>query len=460
MRTKFHHLLTPLLLGLATVSCEQNEVEEVTPTATAENISNATAPGVIFEELFEGSSPLSQSLVIDKATWAAPYSMQFTASPVFQGSKAARFELRDSDPEVASGTRTEVALAPASGRDRWYSFAAYFPADAWGYDEHAEIISQWHSFPDENLGEQWGSPATKMLIHQGRLRFDVGYNAAQVSSGVTAEKKFDMGEVPKDSWQEFVIHIYHSHNSDGIVEVWQNGKKVVEHKGANSYNDAKLPFWKFGIYKWGWNGSNTTGVSRRVLHVDNVRVGDGNASFASMSSGTSSTAPTETQPAPTEPKTGLITRQYWANNPGYLVTDIPLNSTPSNVSQLTKFEAPSNFADKYGQRIRGYVTAPTTGNYTFWIAADDHAELWLSTSEDPSKKVKVAQVQGWTAPLQWNKYGSQRSVSIRLEAGKRYYIEALHKEVGGPDNLAVGWRLPSGTLERPIPGNRLSPFVQ
>jgi hypothetical protein len=44
-----------------------------------------------------------------------------------------------------------------------------------------------------------------------------------------------------------------------------------------------------------------------------------------------------------------------------------------------------------------------------------------------------------------------------LEAGKRYAIEALHKEGGGNDNLAVGWQLPDGTQERPIPGNRLAP---
>ena len=42
-------------------------------------------------------------------------------------------------------------------------------------------------------------------------------------------------------------------------------------------------------------------------------------------------------------------------------------------------------------------------------------------------------------------------------AGKRYYFEALHREGGGGDNLAVGWQLPDATMERPIPGNRLSP---
>lgn len=42
--------------------------------------------------------------------------------------------------------------------------------------------------------------------------------------------------------------------------------------------------------------------------------------------------------------------------------------------------------------------------------------------------------------------------------GSRYYIEALHKEASGGDHLAVGWQLPNGTMERPIPGNRLAKF--
>jgi hypothetical protein len=464
MKIKFHHVLAPFIFGLATVACEQKESEEINPAMSADQTSNATAAGVIFEELFEGSNPLTQSLIMDNATGTS-HARTYVSSPVFQGSKVARFELRDSDPEFGGGTRTDFAFKTASGKDRWYSFAMYFPANTWGRDSHAEILAQWHAFPDAHLGEGWRTPATKLLVHEGRLRFDVGYSSQKVNTGVDAEKKYDLGAVPHDNWQEFVVHIVHSYGSDGLVEVWQNGKKIVEHKGGNSYNDDRLPYLKLGIYKWGWNGTKTTDVNKRVLYMDNVRVGNETASFSSMSSATTSTTPVESQPEPVSSTpvsstttTGSLTRELWTNVQGWKVSHIPLNTTPKSVNQITSFETPTNFADNYGQRIRGYVTAPTTGNYTFWIAADDHAELWLSTSENPSKKVKIAQSTGYTAPRQWDKYSSQRSVSIKLEAGKRYYIEALHKEGGGGDNLAVGWRLPSGAYERPIAGNRLSPF--
>ncbi|TXK33777.1 T9SS type A sorting domain-containing protein [Pontibacter qinzhouensis] len=153
---------------------------------------------------------------------------------------------------------------------------------------------------------------------------------------------------------------------------------------------------------------------------------------------------------------GKIVREMWANVRGSNTSDIPLHTAPTSVTELTVFEAPTDVADNYGARIRGYVTAPITGDYTFWVAGDNNVDLFLSTSEDPGHKTRIAYVNGWTNSREWTKYGTQRSRKITLQAGQRYYIEALHKEDGGGDNLAVGWDLPNGTQERPIGGNRLS----
>lgn len=133
-------------------------------------------------------------------------------------------------------------------------------------------------------------------------------------------------------------------------------------------------------------------------------------------------------------------------------------NNPSASSSLNLFEAPLNILDNYGNRVYGYVIAPQTGNYTFWISGDDNSELYLSTNLDPANSVLIADVPGWTSSRQWNKYAQQQSAPIPLVAGQAYYIEALMKEGGGGDNLAVGWQLPDNSLERPILGNNLSPF--
>ena len=155
---------------------------------------------------------------------------------------------------------------------------------------------------------------------------------------------------------------------------------------------------------------------------------------------------------------GKIQQEVWNNVPGTRVSSIPVNTEPSSVKDLTIFEIPSNAADNYASRVRGYVVAPETGNYTFWIASDDQSQVWLSSDDNPANKKKIAEVTGWTTSRQWDKYPSQKSAVISLVANKKYYIEALHKEGTGGDNLAVGWQLPGGTMERPIPGNRLIPF--
>ncbi|MCP1384974.1 M4 family metallopeptidase [Runella salmonicolor] len=164
------------------------------------------------------------------------------------------------------------------------------------------------------------------------------------------------------------------------------------------------------------------------------------------------------------PNTGSISYQRWNNiGGGTSIQDLRnntnnLNNTPSHTQTLSLFEAPTDIADNYGVRIRGYVCPPTTGNYTFWIAGDDNSELWISPNDQPSNLSRIAYHSAWTPSREWGWHGTQQSAPITLQAGQRYYVEALMKEGGGGDNLAVGWQLPSGALERPIPSNRLIPF--
>ncbi|HMJ88214.1 MAG TPA: lamin tail domain-containing protein, partial [Candidatus Acidoferrum sp.] len=126
------------------------------------------------------------------------------------------------------------------------------------------------------------------------------------------------------------------------------------------------------------------------------------------------------------------------------------------------FEAPVNWGELFGQRMRALVTAPATGNYIFWIASDDNGELWLSTDESSTNRQFIAAVKSNASSRQWTKETNQMSLPIPLIAGQRYYMEALMKEGTGGDNLAVRWQLPGGAWETsdtnaPIPAARLTP---
>ena len=166
-------------------------------------------------------------------------------------------------------------------------------------------------------------------------------------------------------------------------------------------------------------------------------------------------------PAEQPGTTGSITREVWTGISGYAVSSIPLGRAANMSNKQPSFEAPTNSADNYGTRMRGYITAPATGKYTFWIAGDDNSELWLSLNDNPANKMRISELHGWTDPRQWNKYSTQKSAAINLTKGQRYYVEALHKEGGNEDNLAVGWAKPGESTSAPsevIPGSVLSPF--
>ena len=154
-----------------------------------------------------------------------------------------------------------------------------------------------------------------------------------------------------------------------------------------------------------------------------------------------------------------VLREVYLNIPGNSVADLTNHSSfpasPGLETIQPQFEAPTEFGDNYGQRMRALLIAPTNGTYTFWVAGDDNAALYLSTNEDPATRVRIAYVNSWTSSREWTKETNQQSALIPLTGGQRYYIEALEKEGTGGDNLAVRWRLPNGTIEEPIPGNRL-----
>ncbi|MBW8886244.1 MAG: hypothetical protein JF616_00690, partial [Fibrobacteres bacterium] len=138
-----------------------------------------------------------------------------------------------------------------------------------------------------------------------------------------------------------------------------------------------------------------------------------------------------------------------------LVTGPAYPSNPSATLVRPSFDGFQNRADNFGVRMSGWIKAPESGNYTFWISADYNAELRVSSDANPVNKTLIASLGAYSNYLEWERYPSQKSAAVSLTAGKFYYIEALMKEGTGNDHVEVGWKLPSGPLEQPIPAGRM-----
>lgn len=160
---------------------------------------------------------------------------------------------------------------------------------------------------------------------------------------------------------------------------------------------------------------------------------------------------------------GAILREVYTGLSGGTIADLTNHwsypNSPAATNWLTDaFEAPVNYADNYGQRLRGYLVPPETGYYVFWTASDDYSELWLSTNAVPATNyVRIAWVYGWTNPREWGKYGSQQSDPVYLEAGRLYAVYVLMADGAYGDNLSVRWQRPNGQIEEPIPCTYLLP---
>lgn len=155
-----------------------------------------------------------------------------------------------------------------------------------------------------------------------------------------------------------------------------------------------------------------------------------------------------------------IRQEMFLDLSGTKISDLTGNpdypDKPSYVRQIKGyFEADVDVNDNYGQRMHGLLKAPETGNYFFWISSDDNGELYLSSNNLQHNVSLIASVPEWTNSREWDKYDSQKSAAVQLTAGEYYYISALMKEEGGGDNLAVGWQLPSGAIQRPMPASHI-----
>lgn len=157
-----------------------------------------------------------------------------------------------------------------------------------------------------------------------------------------------------------------------------------------------------------------------------------------------------------------MTREVWSDLPGprlsAFTADIRFKQPADEVSTFTGSVAPSEAVADFAARIRATITVPVTGDFTFWIASDDDSELRLSTNGSKFHAVKVASVTGYVKPQEWDKNPGQKSTAIPLVAGQKVFVEALHKNGGRINHLAIAWQAPGGQREL-IPASALESFT-
>ncbi|NWT35299.1 PKHD1 protein, partial [Cardinalis cardinalis] len=137
--------------------------------------------------------------------------------------------------------------------------------------------------------------------------------------------------------------------------------------------------------------------------------------------------------------------------PGYRWQFVPNASSPVRFLSGAK--------KSFSSRLRGFFVAPQTNNYTFWIQADGQASLYLSLSQDPKQKVRIASLpagnsewsENWVK--NWSELWQPKSQKFELAAGSRYYLEALHHAKTPSKGMRVGVQIHNTWLDPYVVNN-------
>jgi hypothetical protein len=204
-------------------------------------------------------------------------------SPVARGKYAGNFDLTRS---MATPYRTEVVLGE-KGKFEWsteYWVGFSFRFEQWAADHDMEIAPfQIHRTPNDwataKPSAQISNGPVMMAVRSGEMRvYTYGGKIGWRAPVVTGE------------WIHITLRFVPSFRSDGLIEMWKDGEKIVSVPGQNAieldHNGKPMrpPYWKMGIYKWNWKeGRRATDTTRRQLFIDDLRIAKGLDGYALVS---------------------------------------------------------------------------------------------------------------------------------------------------------------------------------
>ena len=237
-------------------------------------------PSLLFGSSFESGT------LVDGNDWnVSGNEPEITSAKARAGKYAVKSHLHRYDSHT--NYRTELrarAPHPVKGQDTWYGFSIYLPAP-YERDPVGETLAQWHAIPDP--GEQQSNPPVALQIKDGQWGLYVRWNTSQPTvRSKQQQDSFRLGSPDTNEWTDWVFRIRWSYSNDGIVQVWKNGRQVLNRTGPNCFNDKTMPYFKMGIYKSKWR-SMVGGVVERTVYHDEVRIAGKGASYADVVPGRS-----------------------------------------------------------------------------------------------------------------------------------------------------------------------------
>ena len=201
------------------------------------------------------------------------------------GRRAVRFAVR----RAPNSFRSEIALPHEPGfQERWYSERIFVPPD-WVFDPNrgVDILMQWHAIPGN-----WRATFPNLEISIGNTNWFIRQSYGTAQTNPTRTQKILDDPVRSGSWVSWVIHAKWSAGDDGLLQIWKDGKRVVDLKGTNVYSTIGVeytPYLKTGIYHPEWNlktpekqkafDNENPIATNKVIYATDIKIGSERAKF-------------------------------------------------------------------------------------------------------------------------------------------------------------------------------------
>lgn len=220
-----------------------------------------------------------------------PERIAIVDAPGRAGCKAVRFSV----PRAPDSFRAEISLPHEKGwQERWYGERVLIPAD-WTIDTSRghDIVMQWHAIPGN------GKPTNPNLeISVGGTNWHVRQTFGEPPDHKRGWQADLADPLRPGEWVAWVVHAKWSPRDDGLIQIWKDGRLVVERAGPNVYGNLGLeytPYLKTGIYRPEWHTDTpekrasfdrvVAAATNKVVYVTDVRIGDARASLVAVGSG-------------------------------------------------------------------------------------------------------------------------------------------------------------------------------
>ncbi len=203
-----------------------------------------------------------------------PYSVRIITDSIDK-KQLLRFELRKdelwTDVTGKKSYRSEIDIRdkPAMKSKKWYRFSLLLSAD-FPIEDNRLILAQWHGRDKWWLGETNKSPVLAFRFRNGEFSIRLLHSTERIVKdvdNVPSEKLFKTKEFSLNKWNEFVINVKWSYETDGFVNIWWDNRQIVQYNGAVGYNDNTGPYFQFGIYR---DSTSKTYVS----YMKDIELGD------------------------------------------------------------------------------------------------------------------------------------------------------------------------------------------